>query len=85
MQTLFPELVGKVIPILRDATIKFKKPAVKTIIAYPSVSDESCEKFNSMLARKGRASIAVDIEVRDIKNTVTCVATYNWFVQKMDS
>ena len=25
LQTLFPELVGKVIPVLRDATVKFKK------------------------------------------------------------
>ena len=41
LQTLFPDLVGKVIPVLRDASIKFKKPAVKTIIAYPSISDES--------------------------------------------
>ncbi len=85
LQTLFPELVGKVIPVLRDASVKFKKPAVKTIIAYPSISDESLEKFNSQFAKKGRASIAVDVEVKDIDNTVTCIATYNWFVQKLDT
>lgn len=85
LQTLFPELVGKVIPVLRDATIKFKKPAVKTIISYPSVSDESHEKFNSQFSKKGRASISVDVDIKDIENTVTCIATYNWFVTKIET
>jgi len=29
LQTLLPDLVGKVIPVLREAKVKFKKPAVK--------------------------------------------------------
>ena len=85
LQTLFPELVGKVIPVLRDATVKFKKPAVKNIIAHPSISDESRDKFNTQFAKKGRASISVDVDIKDIENTVTCVATYNWFVQKIEN
>ncbi|GMR16482.1 MAG: hypothetical protein BMS9Abin31_0819 [Gammaproteobacteria bacterium] len=83
LQTVFPELVGKVIPVLRDANVKFKKPAVKNIIAYPSISDESREKFNSQFAKKGRASISVDVDIKDIENTLTCTARYNWFVQKI--
>lgn len=83
LQTVFPELVGKVIPVLRDANVKFKKPAVKNIIAYPSISDESHEKFNSQFAKKGRASISVDVDIKDIENTLTCTARYNWFVQKI--
>jgi|LGOV01.1.fsa_nt_gb acyl-coenzyme A thioesterase PaaI-like protein len=85
LQTLFPELVGKVIPVLRDATVKFKKPAVKKIIAYPSILYEAQEKFNTQFAKKGRASISVNVEIKDIENTVTCVAVYNWFVQRTES
>ena len=84
LQTLFPDLVGKVIPVLRDATVKFKKPAIKNVIAYPSISEEAREKFNTQFSKKGRASISVDVEIRDIENTVTCIATYNWFVQKIE-
>ena len=84
LQTLFPDLVGKVVPVLRDATVKFKKPAVKNVIAYPSVSDEAREKFNTQFYKKGRASIAVDVEIKDIEDTVTCITTCNWFVQKIE-
>lgn len=84
LQTLFPELVGKVIPLLRDSTVKFKKPAMKSIIAYPSISNESREKFNSQLSKKGRASISIDVDIKDIEDTLTCVASYNWFIQKID-
>ena len=84
LQTLFPELVGKVIPVLRDASVKFKNPAIKNVIAYPSISNEAREKFDTQFSKKGRASISVDVEIRDIENTVTCIATYNWFVQKTE-
>ena len=83
LQTLFPELVGKVIPILRDAHVKFKKPAVKNIIAYPSVTDEAKEKFNSQFTNKGRSLITVDVDIKDTDGTLTCSTSYTWFVQKI--
>ena len=83
LQNLFPELVGKVIPVLRDAKVKFKKPAVKNIVAHPSITEEETEKFNIRFAKKGRASISVNVEIKDSDNTVTCIANYNWFVQKI--
>ena len=52
LQTKFPELVGKVIPVLRDSQIKFKKPATKSIIAVSSVSSESIQKFNDQFSKK---------------------------------
>jgi len=84
LKNLFPDLVGKVIPVLRDASVKFKKPAIKTIVAYPSITDETKEKFETQFTKKGRASISVDVEIKDIKNSVTCIAAYNWFLQKID-
>ena len=84
LQMLFPDLVGKVIPVLRDATVKFKQPAIKNVIAYPSISDEAREKFSIQFSKKGRASISVDVDIKDIENTVTCITTCNWFVQKLE-
>jgi acyl-coenzyme A thioesterase PaaI-like protein len=84
LQTIFPELSGKVIPVLRGSEIKFKKPAAKTISAHPTVSDEALEKFREQFKRKGRSSISVDVKITDSDNVVTCVSTFNWFVQSIE-
>jgi len=81
LQQLFPELEGKVVPILRDANIKYKKPAKEKIIAFASVSDEAIEKFNIQFNKKRRATITVDVELKDINNIVTAEASFNWYIQ----
>lgn len=85
LQNTFPELAGKVIPVLRDSHVKFKKPAVKSIAAYPTLSEQAIEKFNEQFLKKGRSTTAVQVEIKDGDNTVTCVSTFNWFVQRIDS
>jgi acyl-coenzyme A thioesterase PaaI-like protein len=83
LQRLFPDLVGKVIPVLRKSEIKFKKPATKNIVAYPSVTAESLSKFDEQISRKGRALISVEVQVKDVEGLVTCTGTFNWFVQQI--
>ena len=53
LQKLFPELEGKVVPILRDAQIKYKKPAVEKISAYARTDKEAVEKFSVLFDKKG--------------------------------
>ena len=84
LQTIFPELVGKVVPVLRDSQVKFKKPATKTVSAHPMVSDEAISKFREQFNKKGRSSITVDVEITDSENVVTCIGTFNWFVQSIE-
>jgi len=81
----FPELEGKLIPVLRDAQVKFRKPAQQNIMAYPSLNEEAVEKFQQQFSAKGRALIPVDVEVKDSAGTVTCTATYTWFMQGIES
>ena len=84
LQVLFPDLVGKVVPVLRDSQIKFKNPATKSIIAYPAVDEENVAKFKEQFSKKGRASISVAVEIKDMENNVTSTGTFNWFVQGID-
>jgi acyl-coenzyme A thioesterase PaaI-like protein len=84
LQTIFPELVDKVVPVLRDSQIKFKKPAIKTISAYPTVSDEAILKFKEQFKKKGRSSISVNVKIKDSENVATCVSTFNWFIQSTE-
>ena len=81
LQSLFPELEQKVIPLVRDAQIKYKKPAAERIIAYSFVEAEAVEKFKAQFEKKGRALLQIKVEIRDINNTLTCEARFTWFVQ----
>ena len=83
LQKLFPELEGKVLPVLRDAQIKYKKPALEKIIAISSTDDESVEKFKSQFDNKGRGSLQINVEVKDINDVLTSQATFTWFVQAL--
>jgi len=84
LQTLFPKYVGQVVPLLRGSTVKYKNPAISTLTAYASVDDEVKGKFISFFERKGRGSIAVHIEVRDEKGTITMIGEFNWFIKRTE-
>jgi len=84
LQEQFPELVGKVVPLLRGSQIKFRKPATRTITAHPSVTHEAVERFRSQFAKRGRASIAVSVEVADSEGTVMSTGVFDWFVQALN-
>jgi len=84
LQERFPELAGKVVPVVRASEIKFKKQANGTLKALASVSDEAVEKFMGQFDKKGRGLITVIVEIKDAEGTLTSAAKYDWFVQRMD-
>ena len=81
--SLFPELEEKVIPLLRDAQIKYKKPAVEKITAYASIEDEAIEKFNMQLDKKGRGTLCVKVQIKDINDLLCSEGEFNWFIQTL--
>jgi len=83
LQSLFPELEGKVIPVLRDAQIKYKKPAQEKIIAFASADEEAIKKFKGQFDKKGKSSLQIEVKIKDINDVVTCQATFTWFIQKI--
>lgn len=83
LRALFPDLEGKVIPVLRDAQVKFKKPAKSQITAHASAAEEAVSSFKEQFAKKGRSTIEVQVELRDVEDNITCVGKYQWFVQQI--
>jgi len=81
--TRFPKLVGKVTFVLRGSQIKFKKPALKSIVAYATTSTDSVQKFKEQILEKGRASISVNVDVKDEEGTVISTGIFNWLVQRI--
>ena len=83
LQSLFPKLEGKVIPVLRDAQIKYKKPALEKILAFASADEDAVEKFRRLYEKKGRGSLQINVEIKDVNDVLTCQATFTWFVQAL--
>ena len=79
---LFPELVGQVVPVLRDSRLKYRKPAASSISAHASVSDKSLNKFRNLFEKKGRALITIDVEIRDTQDVVTSNGSFVWYVME---
>jgi acyl-coenzyme A thioesterase PaaI-like protein len=83
LQILFPEYKDQVIPLLRGSTVKYKQPATKEIYAVASVDEKSREKFLALFEKKGRASITVMVELRDVDDLITMQGEFTWFMQKL--
>lgn len=83
LQELFHDLEKKVIPVLRDSQIKFKKPAVEMITAYSKVSEDIIIKFKEQFTRKNRGTIQIEVDIKDINGLLTSQAVFTWFIQKI--
>ena len=83
LQVLFPELEGKAVPLLRDAQIRYRNPARQKITAIAFSDNDAVEKFRGQLAKKGRGSLHVAVDVRDIDDVLVSQATFTWFVQML--
>ena len=83
LQEAFPEYVGKVAGLLREANVKYKHPALTTLTAYASIDDKSKVKFLTQLEKKSRAGITILVNIKDEKGTITMSGAFSWFVQKL--
>jgi len=56
---------------------------VEKIIAFSSIDEEAVKKFKIQFERKARASLQVNVEVKDINDILTCQASFTWFIQAL--
>ena len=84
LTSIFPEYKGKILPLLRSSTVKYKHPAQSEVYAVAFAKDEDLKKFESQFIKKGRASITVEVKVMDVDGVVTMQGEFGWFIQKID-
>lgn len=78
--THFPDLIGKVSPILRESTITFFKQSQSELMSKVNVSQQAVDKFLTTLMKRGRAVIELSVDVIDVEQQVTCTGLFRWFV-----
>jgi acyl-coenzyme A thioesterase PaaI-like protein len=82
--SLFPELAAEVLPILKDAQVRYRSTTTRDITAYPSVADKDVQKFLKHYRRKGRGMMPIKVAVKDSADSLVCECLFNWFIQKRD-
>ena len=82
LSKLFPELKNKIIPLLRESKIKYKKTAIGTITAYASLESKEKDRFQNQFTKKSRATIEVNITLKNEKHETVSISSFTWFIQK---
>ena len=76
------EAQNQVFAVLRTSSVKFRKPAHGALHASARFADDSADSLSAELTSRGRALVAVLIEVADAQGVVTMTGKYDWFLQK---
>lgn len=74
-----------VVPVVRRLEAKFRKPAHGPTVSSASAAPGALEQLDAALAAKGRALIAVTVELHDEAGTHVLTADVEWFVQRVTS
>jgi acyl-coenzyme A thioesterase PaaI-like protein len=74
-----PELADKMIGVVRRVEAKFKNPMLGAIYSRAVTSLDEIRRSAEPLASKGRALVAVAVEIVDNSGNVGLVATFEWF------
>ena len=69
-----------VVPVVRRMEAKFRKPANGFVTASASVADGALEELRAGLEGKGRALIAVNVELHDESSVHVFSALVEWFI-----
>jgi len=81
LSSLVPELEGKIVPLLRESSVKYKKVALGRVHTEVFVDEKDVEKFKLQFEAKGRATIIAKVILKDEEGDVTCEGSFKWFVQ----
>lgn len=70
------------VPVVRRLEAKFRKPARGRVSARSTVGLDEVSRWAAELARRGRVSAAVTMEVVDVSGVVVLSAVVEWFIAK---
>lgn len=81
--TRFPKHQQGLLPVVRRADVKYKKPAVGQINSTATLIDDTIENINQQLLSKNRASIKLKVDLFDSQKINVMSAEFEWFVSKI--
>lgn len=79
----FPGLAPAVVPVVREARVKFRRAGRGPLQAYASVASGSRTTLLAELGKSGRAFIDVEVTLKDEAGSTTLHGTVTWFITKV--
>jgi acyl-coenzyme A thioesterase PaaI-like protein len=79
LQRHFTMFSTPVAAVVRRSEVKYRRPAVTAIHSRAKADPASLELVVDQLARRGRAGIAVEVDIVDEDDRVVMTATFEWF------
>lgn len=81
----FPALVGKVVPMVRGVTMKYRKPATGDLFAFAHPDEDTRQNLVTNLATRSAARAMVAVELKDAAGTLTFSGQFEWFIAPLPS
>jgi acyl-coenzyme A thioesterase PaaI-like protein len=72
----------KFVAVLRTSSVKFRKPAQGELRAAARFLDTDPQALSAELESRGRALVAVLVDVLDTQGVVTMSGQFDWFLQR---
>ena len=79
----FPSLQEQTVAVVRRAEIKYSKPVNSTLTAFPYIEKADEQKLLQQMSSKGRALLAVHVELKSESGEIATYAVYHWFITKL--
>lgn len=84
LQRHFADIEPPISAMVRRAETKYRRPTNGAIYSRATADAKALAGVLDQVSRRGRASIAVNVEVLDDSSAVIATATFEWFVSKID-
>lgn len=76
----FPESEMNITPVVRQVSVKYKKPAIGPIYSSVTLVNNDVEHVMSELKTRGRVQLMVKVELFDSNQILVFTGDFEWFV-----
>jgi hypothetical protein len=75
--------ITRFFPIVKEVTIKFRRPVVTDVTLELEMSEEDVERIQTEAEEKGKADFTLDLELKDTNGEMVCAVSGIWQIRKI--
>lgn len=75
--------VTKYVPIVKEVSIRFRRPALTDVTLEVSMEKETAERISKEAESTGKADFPLELEIKDASGEVVAIVKGTWQIRKM--